>query len=739
MFYSQAQLACYRVATTCHEEEESALKSKFKKFVKEFAYVPAGASSINITTFKYREQFEHNCRQGFYKLEVNLNDLAGNDDYEKIRHNLRDKPSRFLPVCEQALKELYPDIMAGEASESTPPSMQLQLQVDADLEGTFGTEKPMRIRELAAHTVEKLVVCQGIVTSAKRARHKARKVVLRCSRCEKTKTIHVGAGLCASHLPTACDGNERGGMDKCPPNPYVIIDDLCEQVDEQTLKLQELPEHVPVGEMPRSFDFVLSQYDVDKATPGTRLTAVGIFTATEHEAGQSMGSNRQKSTSTVKYSYVQVLGIKVAQGNTVGQAAIALTSEEEERFEQLAKSRDIRDMIYKSIAPSICASAKDVVGDVKKAVACMLFGGSRKIQPDGARMRGDINVLLLGDPGTAKSQFLKFAEKASPIAVYTSGKGSSAAGLTASIVSDRNGFTLEGGAMVLADGGIVCIDEFDKMDVKDRVAIHEAMEQQTISIAKAGITTMLNTRCSVLAAANPRFGTYDDLSNTADQMDFETTILSRFDMMFLVRDVRDEERDFNLARHMAGLHSGEVEEEREVPIPTPELRKYLAYCRSRCSPRLTVEATEKLKNHYVTIRAAMKQEKSTIPITVRQLEAIIRISESLAKMELRDEADISHVDEAMRLFTVSTLDSANKDRGMGTDAMTEEEKAEIMKAEDQIRRLINRGGRKGKGELEVRVVQTAGVDERAARKAINIMLRRGELEEKANNTLVRVG
>merc|ERR1712050_30708 len=421
-----------------------------------------------------------------------------------------------------------------------------------------------------------------------------------------------------------------------------------------------------------------------------------------------------------------------------GKAALDISTEEEERFAQIAKDPDIRQKIYSSIAPSIRASEKDVIQDVKAALACLLFGGSRKYLPDGTRMRGDINMLLLGDPGTAKSQFLKFAEKAAPIAVYTSGKGSSAAGLTAAIIRDKEGFTLEGGAMVLADGGIVCIDEFDKMDVNDRVAIHEAMEQQTISIAKAGITTMLNTRCSVLAAANPRFGSYDDLANTADQIDFETTILSRFDMMFLVKDVRDPDRDYNLAKHMTNLHKGEIQEEAEGPLTVQELRKYLSYCRSRCSPRLTPEASEVLKNHYISIRAAMKQERSTIPITVRQLEAIIRISESLAKMELCEDVNISHVEEALRMFTVSTLDTANKDRGVvGIDLLTNEEKEELHQAEEQVRRLIPRGGRKNKFQLESLLVSAGGVDERTARRAIHIMTMRGELQERANSTLQR--
>merc|ERR1712151_1317699 len=251
-------------------------------------------------------------------------------------------------------------------------------------------------------------------------------------------------------------------------------------------------------------------------------------------------------------------------------------------------------------------------------------------------------------------------------------------------------------------------------------------------------TTMLNTRCSVLAAANPRFGTYDDLTNTADQMDFETTILSRFDMMFLVKDVRDPERDYNLAKHMASLHKGDVEEESVGPLSVLELRKYISYCRNRCSPRISADAAEVLKNHYITIRAAMKQEKATIPITVRQLEAIIRMSESLAKMELCEDVNIGHVEEALRLFTVSTLDTANKDRGLvGIDVLSSDEKEELHRAEEQVRRLVPRGGRKNKFQLESLLVSAAGVDENLARKVIYIMTMRGELMEKANSTLQR--
>jgi DNA replication licensing factor MCM5 len=309
------------------------------------------------------------------------------------------------------------------------------------------------------------------------------------------------------------------------------------------LKIQELPEDVPTGEMPRSVQVVSTRYLADRLTAGMRASLLGIYSAEE----------RQKEESAVKFSFVHLVGF-VPQ--TADRLTMRLSLSEEEKFYQLARSGRSRELIYKSIAPAIQGSRKDCIDDVKRAIACLLFGGSRKALPDGTRLRGDINVLLLGDPGTAKSQFLKYVERAAPISVYTSGKGSSAAGLTAAVIRDSSGrFALEGGAMVLADGGCVCIDEFDKMRPDDRVAIHEAMEQQTISIAKAGITTVLNTRCAVLAAANPIFGTWSSLAETAEQMDFATTILSRFDLIFLVKDVKDEERDLQIAKHVISLHA----------------------------------------------------------------------------------------------------------------------------------------------------------------------------------------
>lgn len=393
--------------------------------------------------------------------------------------------------------------------------------------------------------------------------------------------------------------------EKCPMDSYVIVPEKCSYIDQQVLKIQETPELIPTGEIPRSYLVTCDRNLVDLVTPGSRVRITGIFTTVNKRPEQEKKGN---GAIAIKMSYVRALAIEVEKGAT-GKFVPHLSIEEEEKFIKYSKDPLIYDKISKSIGSAIYGHQ-----EIKKAIACLLFGGSSKRLPDGMKLRGDINVLLLGDPSTAKSQFLKFVERVAPISIYTSGKGSSAAGLTASVIKDATTgeFQLEGGAMVLADGGVVCIDEFDKMRVQDRVAIHEAMEQQTISVAKAGITTILNSRASVLAAANPLSGRYDDLKEAADQIDFQTTILSRFDCIFIVRDIRNDAVDMKLANHVISLHMGAVvEEEQKGEIDMEDLKKYIAYAKVKCAPRLTEDAGIALQNFYVNDRKASGDKRKT--------------------------------------------------------------------------------------------------------------------------------
>jgi DNA replication licensing factor MCM5 len=302
-------------------------------------------------------------------------------------------------------------------------------------------------------------------------------------------------------------------------------------------------------------------------------------------------------------------------------------------------------------------------------------------------------------------------------------------------------FHLEGGALVIADGGLVCIDEFDKMREEDRVAIHEAMEQQTISIAKAGITTILNSRTSVLAAANPVFGRYDDMKSPTDNIDFQTTILSRFDLIFIVRDIQDEKKDQELAKHIINVHRNREafrSELKEGNLDVEKLKRYIAYARKNYEPRLTQEAADVLKSKYVAFRAEIRDHKkatgtSAIPITVRQLEAIIRITESLARMELATTANVDHVKEAIRLFQVSTFSAATSKFGDRIGS-PEFDKA-VKRAEKSVMQRVAIGMSISKKNL-VADLQKRGHDENAVEKAIQIAATRGQFKLKAQGKLI---
>ncbi|KAJ8562231.1 hypothetical protein K7X08_011522 [Anisodus acutangulus] len=694
---------------------------KFKEFIRNFP----DKSQPNV--FPYRESLLEN--QNY--LIINLSDLLSYERDQTLPELLRQNPADYLPLFETAAAEVLASLRLRVASESgemeEPEIGEVQILLRSE-------QDSMSMRSLGAQCISKLVKVSGIVIAASRTKAKATYVTLLCKNCKNVKIVPCRPGLGGAIVPRSCDHVPQVGEDPCPIDPWVVVPDKSKYVDQQTLKLQENPEDVPTGELPRNMLLSIDRHLVQTIVPGTRLTIMGIYSI--FQAANSLASH--KGAVAVRQPYVRVVGMEETN-ETNSRGPANFTVDEKEEFLKFASDSNAYEKICSKIAPSIFGHV-----DVKKAVACLLFGGSRKFLPDGVRLRGDINVLLLGDPSTAKSQFLKFVEKTAPVAVYTSGKGSSAAGLTASVIRDNSSreFYLEGGAMVLADGGVVCIDEFDKMRPEDRVAIHEAMEQQTISIAKAGITTVLNSRTSVLAAANPPSGRYDDLKTAQDNIDLQTTILSRFDLIFIVKDIRMYSQDKTIASHVIKVHTS-AEASRDDTRTSKEynwLKRYIQYCKTNCHPRLSDSAASMLQESYVKIRQDMRRqsnetgEATVIPITVRQLEAIVRLSEALARMRLSQVANEDHVLEAIRLFNNSTMDAARSGINQHIN-LTPEMANEIKQAEAQIKRRMGIGSHISERRL-IDELSRMGMNESIVRRALIIMHQRDEVEYKRERRVI---
>ncbi|RHY28652.1 hypothetical protein DYB32_006271 [Aphanomyces invadans] len=479
-------------------------------------------------TFVYRAQLTSHIRRSHLVLEVELRDLTSFD--AELGDMFLSKPAQMLPLLETAAAQV-----AKQQQQSHPIQVVLK---SAAMES-------MRLRDVHASQVNRLVKVPGIVISSSKVRAKCMSITVQCKNCGHGVAVPRN---CDRRAQNDAEGNMGVLQQDCPKDSYVIMPDKCTYVDQQTLKLQESPEVI-------------------------------------NEEG-------------------------------AGRAKVVFTPREEEIFADMARDPNLYEKLSASIAPSIYG---DYTVNIKKAIACLLIGGSRKRLPDGMIVR------ISFSPPDAKGEFF-----------------------------------LEGGAMVLADGGVVCIDEFDKMRESDRVAIHEAMEQQTISIAKAGITTILNSRASVLAAANPVFGRYDDMRSASDNIDLMSTILSRFDLIFIVRDIQDETRDRNMAAHVVRVH-------------TNQLNQTLQDAHGVC----------------ICVRARTRMARA-IPITVRQLEALVRISESLAKMHLKIEVSPENVEEAIRLFKVSTM-NASQDGGTQGLFGAFHEKAAVV--EDAILKMVHVGVR----------------------------------------------
>lgn len=422
--------------------------------------------------------------------------------------------------------------------------------------------------------------------------------------------------------------------------------------------MQEAPGSVPPGRLPRSKEVILRHDLIDAARPGELIDVTGIYSH-----AYDTGLNARHGFPV----FATLLEANHVAKRSDAEAAFRLTDDDRAEMHALASDPRIGDRVAASIAPSIYGHA-----NIKAGLALALFGGQEKAR--GAhRLRGDINVLLLGDPGTAKSQFLKYVEKVAQRAVFATGKGASAVGLTAAVHKDpvTREWTLEGGALVLADRGVCCIDEFDKMNDSDRVSIHEAMEQQSISISKAGIVTQLQARCAVIAAANPVGGRYDASRTFAENVELTEPILSRFDILFVVRDTVDPVADGRLARFVVESHArahpdGPTDDDAGAapmphafppgiePLPQDTLRKYVAYAKQAVKPKLSDADVEKVAAVYGRLRAE-SAVASGMPVAVRHLESVIRMAEAHAAMHLRDHVSDADVDAAIRVMLGSFI------------------------------------------------------------------------------------
>lgn len=513
---------------------------------------------------------------------------------------LIEKPEEVIKASQTAIKNIDP------------------LRKNADLNIRLeNVSNSIPLRLLRSKYIGKFISVEGIVRKTDEIRPRIVNAVFECRGCMRIHEVSQSSNMITE--PSLCQD--------CGGRSFRLLQEESEFLDTQTVKLQEPLENLSGGEQPRQILLVLEDDLVDTLTPGDIVKVTGTLRTVRDE----------KTRRFKNYIY----------GNYIEQVEqefeeLQLSPEDEEMIRELAADPHIYEKIIKSTAPSIQGYR-----EVKEAIALQLFGGSRKELEDKTRLRGDIHILIVGDPGIGKSQMLKYVSKLAPRGIYTSGKGTSGVGLTAAAVRDElGGWSLEAGALVLGDGGNVCVDELDKMRPEDRSAIHEALEQQTISIAKAGIMATLNSRCSVLAAANPKFGRFDSYKSIAEQIDLPSTILSRFDLIFVIEDKPDTERDKKLARHILNIHK-----EDSIPFEIdPELlRKYVAYARREVQPKLTEAAINVLEEFYVGMRSSGAEEDSPVPITARQLEALIRLSESSARIRLKEEVSAEDAQKAIKL------------------------------------------------------------------------------------------
>mmetsp|Transcript_32661 Transcript_32661/g.78037 ORF Transcript_32661/g.78037 Transcript_32661/m.78037 type:complete len:909 (+) Transcript_32661:3-2729(+) len=556
---------------------------------------------------------------------------------------ISDFPQHILPIINETLMLVAAQRFKTYAKLAEAGENELRVAVHS-----FPVKDP--IRDLCTRHINKLVDVTGVVTKRSTVHNQVKRLWVRCAKCNfPSGPFDVAEDK--DLRPSRCVECQSRG-------PWRVDRQKTLYQNHQTISLQESPSSVDAGKMPRSREVVLTGDLVDTVRPGDELNLTGIYRCL-HDA-----ATNARTCFPVYRTDIQAVHIS-RKGDL---KLIQISDDQQQQILDLAKHPQIRERIIGSMAPSIYG-----MWHVKTAIALSIMSGQPKVAAGKHRIRGDINTLIVGDPGLAKSQFLKYVEQTFPRAVYTTGKGASAVGLTAAVTRDENGhFCLEGGAMVLADDGICLIDEFDKMNDQDRTSLHEAMEQQSISISKAGIVATLQARCAVVAVANPLEGRYDPQRTFSQNVNLSDPILSRFDIMCVLRDESDPVQDEMLADHVVCSHIRShvkaTAEEKSLkpknqqksshlqPIPQDLLKKYIVYARQRVFPKMTDVDSEKLASFYSEMRAEAFRTGGA-PMTARHMDSLVRLAEANARLELRQHVSTRDIDCAIAVMLESFIQS----------------------------------------------------------------------------------